>query len=219
MRPADDPSIDYKALVRGGYERCADAYLSARARAPATALHLLFDRLPKGASVLDLGCGAGLPIASALAPRYRVTGVDFSSRQIELARRHVPNATFIHADLSELRFPPAGFEAIAAFYVLFHLPRDAQLDLLGRIWAWLKPGGYFLATASWRDEAPYLENDFFGVTMYWTNFAFSEYERILQALGFQLESAGEVGHGFEDPDSREEHHPLLFVRKPIRTVR
>ena len=40
--------------------------------------------------VLDLGCGAGVPIARRLAERYKVTGVDISERQIMLVRRNVP---------------------------------------------------------------------------------------------------------------------------------
>ena len=34
--------------------------------------------LDDGVSVLDLGCGAGVPIARSLSRRYRVTGVDVS---------------------------------------------------------------------------------------------------------------------------------------------
>jgi trans-aconitate methyltransferase len=61
---------------------------------------MLLERLPSGADLLDLGCGAGLPTTARLAQRFTVTGVDISPRQIERARINVPDATFINADSS-----------------------------------------------------------------------------------------------------------------------
>jgi SAM-dependent methyltransferase len=51
----------------------------------------LRDRLPSARSVLDLGCGCGVPVARSLAAAgYQVTGVDISDVQIDRARRLVP---------------------------------------------------------------------------------------------------------------------------------
>ena len=38
----------------------------------------LVARLPKGARVLELGCGAGVPDTQRLAARFQLTGVDVS---------------------------------------------------------------------------------------------------------------------------------------------
>jgi ubiquinone/menaquinone biosynthesis C-methylase UbiE len=214
MKPAIDPQINYKQLVRAGYDRCAHAYREARAGGPTTGLALLFDHLSPPASVLDLGCGSGVPVARVLSERYEVTGVDFSAQQLELARQAVPSANFIESDLIALDLPANSFEAIVAFYVLFHLPRAEQVDLLASIWRWLKPGGYFLGTMSKRNEEPYTEDEFFGVEMYWTNFALDEYEQFLRDLGFELLESAIVGHGYEG-DRRNEQHPLVFARKPM----
>jgi 2-polyprenyl-3-methyl-5-hydroxy-6-metoxy-1,4-benzoquinol methylase len=49
--------------------------------------------------VLDLGCGAGVPVAREMIARgFKVTGVDISAQQIEQARRNVPEAQFIEGD-------------------------------------------------------------------------------------------------------------------------
>ncbi len=140
-RPADDPHANYKALVQRGYDRCATAYETARPGAAHPELGLLTSRLAGAGQVLDVGCGAGVPIARTLAQRWRVTGVDISGEQIRRATRNVPGAAFIQADIMSLTFPPATFDAVVAYYSLFHLPRVEHPALLSRGFRWLKPGG------------------------------------------------------------------------------
>ncbi len=214
MKPANDPMIDYKALVRTGYDRCADRYNEARASEPPTDLSALIRRLSSGARVLDIGCGAGVPITRSLADRFRVTGIDFSSEQIRRARLNVPQAELIESDLMAVSFPADSFDAVVAFFVLFHLPRDEQRNLLRRVHHWLVPGGFLLATISVSNEAPYKEDDFFGVPMYWTNFGHEEYIDLLHNFGFDVLDDTAVGHGFCDSYAGEsERHPLVLVRK------
>jgi 2-polyprenyl-3-methyl-5-hydroxy-6-metoxy-1,4-benzoquinol methylase len=60
-----------------------------------------------GARVLDLGCGAGVPAAQALAGRgFDVTGVDISEVHVDRARRLVPQARFVCADMATWEAPP-----------------------------------------------------------------------------------------------------------------
>ena len=50
--------------------------------------------------VLVLGCGAGVPVACDLTTRgHAVVGVDGSAQQVVRARRDVPNAVFLEADM------------------------------------------------------------------------------------------------------------------------
>lgn len=52
-----------------------------------------------GGAALDLGCGAGEPFARTFIERgWRVTGVDFSARMLQLAERYVPDMQRIHVD-------------------------------------------------------------------------------------------------------------------------
>ena len=213
MKPATDPHADYKALVQRGYDQCSAAYTGARSPEPPAVLELLNDRLAEGARVLDLGCGGGIPVAKSLAERYEVTGVDFSGAQIRAARLNVPGATLHHCDVMEFTAPERSFDAVTAFYMLFHLPRTEQLELVTRISGWLKPGGLFLGTVSDVDEAPYTEDDFYGVTMYWTNFSLARYEAIFKERGFRVRQVGALGQGFSESAEQQEHHPVLLAER------
>jgi SAM-dependent methyltransferase len=214
LKPANDLTIDYKTLVRTGYDRCAERYNQARAIEPPSGLDRLAERLQPGTRVLDLGCGGGTPITKFLAERFTVTGIDFSAEQIRRARLSVPRAEFIESDVTAVKFPAESFGAVVAFFVLFHLPRDDQRELLQRVHNWLVPGGLLLATLSVFNEMPYTEPDFFGVEMYWTNFAQEEYHDLLRSFGFNILSATAVGDGFsESHPSPAERHPLVLARK------
>ncbi len=214
MKPASDPSVDYRALVREGYDACAAEFSAARMREDAPELELLLPCLATGSRVLDLGCGAGVPVAAALAREHRVVGVDFSAEQIRRARANVPGVEFIESDLMAVEFSDASFEAIVAFYSLFHLPREEHEELLRRVHRWLAPGGHLLATVTRVREDAYTEDGFFGVRMYWSNWGCEDYVQMLEALGFELLASRTLGHGYSDGEARRpETHPLLFARK------
>jgi ubiquinone/menaquinone biosynthesis C-methylase UbiE len=107
---------DPKQIVARGYDEVAQRYLEWSALRPSSArlhyLNLALDRIARDAKVLELGCGAGIPMTAALADGREVTGVDLSAVQIELARRNVPTAMFLQADMTALDFPAASFDAV-----------------------------------------------------------------------------------------------------------
>lgn len=142
--------MDPKRIVAQGYDNIADQHSQwashTRTEERAYYTSLLLERLPRGASVLELGCGVGIPTTRALAQQLTVTGVDLSERHVNLARQNVPAANFLHADMTTLDFPPASFDAVAAFYSIIHVPRSEHPQLLASITAWLKPGGLFVAS-------------------------------------------------------------------------
>lgn len=100
--------------------------------------------VPKGGSILDLGCGAGEPIARYLIDRDRkLTGVDVSERMITLARTRFGRHRWICADMRtvELEGP---FHGVIAWDSLFHLPPEDQAEMVVKAAAWLAPEGAFL---------------------------------------------------------------------------
>ncbi len=170
--------------------------------------------LDEHASVLDIGCGGGMPVCSTLARHGEVTGVDISPVQIRLAQRQVPAGRFLCGDIMAMSFPEGYFDAVVSFYAIFHLPKEEHEELFTRIHRWLKPQGYFMGTVAREDEAPYTEDDFFGVTMYWSNYGVREYKQILTGLGFTLLGMEELGAGYRDGlKVTTEIHPLLFAQK------
>jgi SAM-dependent methyltransferase len=145
--------MDPKDIVRRGYDALSYLYRgdSEQPEQYATWLTQLRERVAAGGAILDLGCGCGVPLARDLvASGYQVTGVDLSAVQVERARQLVPAARFLHADATQVRFPPSSFDAVISLYALIHMPLDEQPSLLGRIGAWLRPGGWFLATTGHR---------------------------------------------------------------------
>jgi 2-polyprenyl-3-methyl-5-hydroxy-6-metoxy-1,4-benzoquinol methylase len=141
---------DPKHVVAAGYNKVADAYLE---RFGVSAVRdkwfgRLVDSLPaSGGRVLDLGCGAGIPVARDLAALgHAVVGVDGSAQQIVRARQNVPEATFIEADMCEVVFEADSFDAVGAFYSITHVPPTQQGPLIANITTWLKPGGALIAS-------------------------------------------------------------------------
>lgn len=85
-------------------------------------LDRLLALLPDGASVLDLGCGMGEPIARYLIEHgCRVTGVDTSPAMLELCRTRFPAQRWIEADMRGLALEER-FDGILAWDSFFFLP-------------------------------------------------------------------------------------------------
>ena len=213
-RPATDPNMDYKALVRNGYDECASVYATSREEKANPELRLLIERLPPGAAALDIGCGGGVPICRELAKHSRVTGVDISPAMVAIARASVPGGEFICGDIMDMEFAPSSFDAVTSFYAIFHIPKEEHDELFRRIHIWLKPDGYVMTTVALGDESPYTEDDLFGVTMYWSNFGISQYRERLDRSGFTIIDETRLGHGFKDGvKDAPEVHSLLFAQK------
>ena len=206
-------TVDPKEIVASGYDACGARYSAARAHDSSPEIERFLDAVPQEARVLDIGCGAGIPVTSALAQVYKVVGVDSSAAQIAQARLNVPRAEFMLGDIMTADFSPRTFDAVVSFYTLFHLPREEHRPLLERIALWLRPGGHLLITVANSDKAGYTEPDFFGVTMYWSHFERSWYSSVLRELGFGILDEGVLGHGYRGvPGLLPERHPFVFAR-------
>jgi SAM-dependent methyltransferase len=185
--------MDPKRIVAAGYDTMAERYLEWSDLRPSPTrlryLALALELIPPGSDVLELGCGAGIPMTAALARDSAVTGVDISATQLEMARRNVPSAAFIKADMTALAFEPASFDAVVAFYSLTHVPRDEQVDLIERIRGWLRPGGVFIASMGADDEPGEVEPDWLGVDMYFSHFGAKANRRLVERAGLVIERA------------------------------
>jgi SAM-dependent methyltransferase len=203
-RAPDDP----RRIVAEGYDRVAERYFEwSDARPSPTRLAWLAEadeRIPAGAEVLDLGCGAGVPMARTLAAGRHLTGVDLSARQIELARANVPEATFRQADMTALDLAPASLDAVVAFYSLTHVPRTELPGLLADIFGWLRPGGLFLATMGAEDGPDEVEDDWLGVPMFFSHHDARRNRELVRAAGFEIDQAPVQA----EPEDR---HDALFL--------
>jgi 2-polyprenyl-3-methyl-5-hydroxy-6-metoxy-1,4-benzoquinol methylase len=141
--------------------------------------------------VLDLGCGAGVPVTRWLAGMgFIVTGVDVSARQLGLARHNVPRGTFIKADMVEVAFEPESFDAVVAFHSIIHVSRTEHPALMRRIYRWLRPGGMFLATMTVTDYECSDENwEGWGAPMAWSHYGRDANLAMLHEAGFEVHYA------------------------------
>lgn len=177
-----------KEIVARGYDAIALRYAEWAGSVVSPALEWLREldaRLPDGANVLELGCGRGVPGTRELARRHRVTGVDISAAQIELARHHVPEASFVHADAIELEIAPASLDAVVALYFFGHVPVEEQRDLIGRIALWLNDGGLLLATFSAGDAGEEVDGDWLGAPMFFASLGGDTYLPLLRDCGLE----------------------------------
>jgi SAM-dependent methyltransferase len=182
------PLTDPREIVRSGYDAIADAYASmAVSGNPAEDLLRDLDaRLPGGADVLELGCGAGTPGALVLAARHNYVGVDISAAQIERAHRRVPSATFVEADYTTLDVELQSLDAVAAILTLTHVARAEHAELLARIASWLRPGGFFLGSLGTSDMDDEVDDDWLGAPMFFSHFDADTNRALVRDAGFEL---------------------------------
>jgi ubiquinone/menaquinone biosynthesis C-methylase UbiE len=188
-------SINPKKVVEQGYDQVADDYacLEGEIKWPRMQwIKKLLNRLEPSSSILDLGCGSGDPADIEIAKKHKVTGVDISQTQINLARQKVPNGHFVHGDAASVDFPSASFDAVISFYTLEHIPREEHRSVLGHIYQWLKAGGYLLISMEAGDYDDVM-GKWLGVRMYISCFNPEMMKQLVVHEGFAvLESAIET---------------------------
>ena len=107
------------------YQQHAGHFDAARTRSLMEAPYL--DRAaalaPSPARVLDLGCGAGEPIARYFIERGdAVTGVDVAPAMLALAQQRFPTHEWLHADMRHLALDRQ-FDVVVAWDSSFHLKK------------------------------------------------------------------------------------------------
>lgn len=99
-----------------------------------------------GTRVLDAGCGAGLAGLLASLRGAEVSTIDASAALLEIAQKRLPEAHLQEADLEDLPFADASFDAVLAVNSVFYAASPAAaLHELVRV---VRPGGRVVVT-SW----------------------------------------------------------------------
>ncbi|MCF3176216.1 class I SAM-dependent methyltransferase [Streptomyces sioyaensis] len=117
---------------------------------------LLDAYVPRGAHVLDYGCGYGRLTAELAGLGYRaVRGVDVSAALIARGRREHPELDLLRWAGFPLPFEDGAFDAALLFAVLTCVPGDAdQTAIAGELGRLVRPGGVlYLSDVPLQDDA------------------------------------------------------------------
>jgi 2-polyprenyl-3-methyl-5-hydroxy-6-metoxy-1,4-benzoquinol methylase len=115
------------------------------------AVEFLSARLPQGARILDVGCGAGFGTLALVRRGYVVHGIDVAGKMVELAEKNLTEAgapaeswSFAKGGLDGDALEPGSFDGLMALGVIEY--NEDQVALLRQMAALLRPGGALVVT-------------------------------------------------------------------------
>ena len=167
-----------------GWDSVADTFVAARSAIGAA---LVRDwaraNLPLHASVVDIGCGSGVPITQVLVEQgLDLFAIDASPALLAHFRRRFPGVPAACEAAQDSAFFGRCFDAAVLIGLIFLLSEGDQARLIARVGDALCPGGRFLFTAPrqacrWRDV----------LTGRWSrSLGEGAYEQLLRLSGLRL---------------------------------
>jgi trans-aconitate methyltransferase len=186
----------YADKIIGLYETHAEDYVADRCRVrwnESAWLARFAALLPQRATILDIGCGFGEPIARYFIHRcFGVEGVDSSPSLIARCREKFPDRSWHVADMRSLALDKT-FHGLLAWDSFFHLSHDDQRRMFPIFRQHAAPGAALMFTSGpSHGEAI---GSYRGEPLYHASLASQEYEQLLKSSGFQVKA-----HVVEDPD-------------------
>lgn len=166
---------------------------------------LVFSKLKPGAKLLDVGCGTGVPIARYLINNgFQVVGIDQSAGMLTIARRVLPTAQLIQANICDLELKEH-FAAVIAWDSVFHIERSHHREIYRRLYHLLQPGGWLLLSAGGSGDQGFT-SEMFGQSFFYSGYDPDETLRLLQGESFDVEVCEQ-----DDPSSRG--HIAIVARR------
>lgn len=135
------------------YQQAASDYVSRRPDDPEPEVIAFLDKLPSGASILELGCGGGRDARYMLSRGFELDATDGVPEMAAEAE------SFIGAPVRVMRFDElnvlSGYDAVIANAALLHVPLGELADTLVPVWRALKAGGWHFASYKTGGEPGY----------------------------------------------------------------
>lgn len=142
MREETAKSI-LKASI-AGYEKIAEDFARSRTYFWKE-LEFTKDYIQEGTTLLDVGCGNGRFFGVIKDKKIAYTGIDASSKLINIAKEKYPSAKFFKGNAVELLFGSGSFDTAVSFAVLHHIPsKKLREEFLEEIHRVLKKDGILI---------------------------------------------------------------------------
>ena len=100
----------------------------------------------------------------------------------------MPQAVFLCADIRECAFDSNAFDGIVSFYCFNHVARETYPALCGKLYGWLKPVGWLIASFGVGDKEAWV-GEWLGTETFFSSFGREETCSIVVEAGFQIEAA------------------------------
>jgi 2-polyprenyl-3-methyl-5-hydroxy-6-metoxy-1,4-benzoquinol methylase len=148
--------------------------------------------LKPGATILDVGCGAGVKSKYLIEKGFRITGIDFSEKMIEIAKQNVPDGTFSVKDIYALTELSSTFDGVFAQAVLLHIPKKNILAVMKSLADKVNLDGYvYVAVKEKRQEEKeeeiITENDYgYNYERFFSYFTLEEMKFYFQTAGLEI---------------------------------
>ena len=125
--------------------------------------------------ILDLGCGTGLELDELWRrnPEIEVTGIDLAGNMLARLQAKHPDKKLhlMQASYFDVDFGVARFDAAVSVETMHHFTHAEKVGLYRRLWASLKPGGW------------YVETDYVAPDQEYEDRYFAEYEQLRRQQG------------------------------------
>jgi 2-polyprenyl-3-methyl-5-hydroxy-6-metoxy-1,4-benzoquinol methylase len=194
MTTPPTPEIDYDAVWTGAWDDMR-RYGPMGRHSRRLMRRMTADLNPR--TILDIGGGEGslLETLSAAHPNAAMTGTDLAASAVELARRHLPHASFAVLDIAKERLPGT-YDLIVCADVVEHIDDDEAA--LRNMAAMINPGGHVVvATLQGRMR------DFEKSVGHVRNYAHGELAAKMVRAGLVVDRVIEWGFPFYSPLYRD----------------
>lgn len=115
-------------------------------------MHLFADFIPKGQSILEVGCGAGIDGRWLISRGYRYTGIDIADEAVMRAQKYSSGGQFASCDIFAYK-SDCTFDVIYDKGVLHTFSDEAsQREYIDKIRALLSPSGHYILIAGSADN-------------------------------------------------------------------
>lgn len=146
-----------------------------------------FTFIPKGASILDLGCGHGRDAKIFTEKGYKVVGVDLSDVLLEKAKKNAPKADFRLMDIVNMELPENSFDGVWAIASLLHIEKKDIPGVAKKVYDILKPDGvWYISVKEGEGEVLKPDKRYNGAEKFWSFFKKDELESLLRSSNFTI---------------------------------